>query len=310
MTRTMATPATAARTRPARPPRDPQAPSPRGTSRGRGTAPPPGRAARADGPPVRPRRPPRPARSPRPRPRPASWPRRSPRSPTCRPSTPPPWTAGRSPARALGPSRRRAASSPGTPGTGRSPTARPSGSPPAPASRRAPPPCCAASTAVPSPTTADGCDRHADDGGPHRRRTSGRAARSAAAATSCCRSAPLVTPAVLGLAAAAGYDDRSPPSPAPASKSWSSATSCWTAGCPHDGRIRDALGPMLPPWLRALGAEVIAVRRLGDDADALHRPSPAPRADLVVTTGGTAAGPVDHVHPMLRRIGADCWWTA
>jgi molybdopterin molybdotransferase len=62
---------------------------------------------------------------------------------------------------------------------------------------------------------------------------------------------------------------------------------------------------MLPPWLRALGAEVVAVRRLGDDAQALRRALRNSDADLVVTTGGTAAGPVDHVHPILRRSGAE-----
>jgi molybdopterin molybdotransferase len=62
---------------------------------------------------------------------------------------------------------------------------------------------------------------------------------------------------------------------------------------------------MLPPWLRALGAEVVAVRRLGDDAKALHKAITGSDADLIVTTGGTAAGPVDHVHPTLRRIGAE-----
>ncbi|MFI2791278.1 molybdopterin-binding protein, partial [Kitasatospora sp. NPDC018614] len=78
-----------------------------------------------------------------------------------------------------------------------------------------------------------------------------------------------------------------------------------TEGLPQDGRIRDALGPMLPPWLRALGAEVSTVRRIGDDANALHRVVSRSEADLIVTTGGTAAGPVDHVHPTLRRIGAE-----
>jgi molybdopterin molybdotransferase len=78
-----------------------------------------------------------------------------------------------------------------------------------------------------------------------------------------------------------------------------------TTGLPHDGLIRDALGPLLPPWLRALGAEVVAVRRLGDDAKALLKAVRTSRADVIVTTGGTAAGPVDHVHTTLERIGAE-----
>ncbi|MFI7499338.1 molybdopterin molybdotransferase MoeA [Streptomyces sp. NPDC049687] len=114
----------------------------------------------------------------------------------------------------------------------------------------------------------------------------------------------VVTPAVLGLAAAAGYDTLAAV-PRPRAEVFVLGDELLTEGRPHDGLIRDALGPMLPPWLRALGAEVTAVRRLGDDAEALHRAITTSAADLIVTTGGTAAGPVDHVHPVLRRIGAE-----
>ncbi|GGS59471.1 molybdopterin molybdotransferase MoeA [Streptomyces violaceus] len=114
----------------------------------------------------------------------------------------------------------------------------------------------------------------------------------------------LVTPAVLGLAAAAGYDTVTAV-PRARAEVLVLGDELLTEGLPHDGLIRDALGPMLPPWLRALGAEVTAVRRVRDDADALHRAMTTSDADVVITTGGTAAGPVDHVHPTLRRIGAE-----
>ncbi|MET7647763.1 molybdopterin-binding protein [Streptomyces sp. NPDC005426] len=114
----------------------------------------------------------------------------------------------------------------------------------------------------------------------------------------------LVTPAVLGLAAAAGYDEL-PTRPRPRVDVLVLGDELLTAGLPHDGLIRDALGPMIGPWLRALGAEVSAPRRLGDDAEALRQALTGSEADLIVTTGGTAAGPVDHVHPVLARIGAE-----
>ncbi|MEV0480473.1 molybdopterin molybdotransferase MoeA [Streptomyces sp. NPDC050508] len=114
----------------------------------------------------------------------------------------------------------------------------------------------------------------------------------------------LVTPAVLGLAAAAGYDTLTAV-PRPRVEVLILGDELLTEGLPRDGLIRDALGPMLPSWLRALGAEVTAVRRLGDDAKALHKAITGSTADLIVTTGGTASGPADHVHPTLRRIGAD-----
>ncbi|MGW2909687.1 molybdopterin molybdotransferase MoeA [Streptomyces asoensis] len=118
------------------------------------------------------------------------------------------------------------------------------------------------------------------------------------------RAGAVVTPAVLGLAAAAGYDTLATV-PRPRVEVLVLGDELLAEGRPHDGLIRDALGPMLPPWLRALGAEVTAVRRLGDDAKALHKAVTTSGADLIVTTGGTASGPVDHVHPTLRRIDAE-----
>jgi molybdopterin molybdotransferase len=114
----------------------------------------------------------------------------------------------------------------------------------------------------------------------------------------------LVTPAVLGLAAAAGFDALTAV-PRPRVDVFVLGDELLTEGLPHDGRIRDALGPMLPPWLRALGAEVAGMRRIGDAARALRKAITKSEADLIVTTGGTAAGPVDHVHPTLRSIGAE-----
>ncbi|MDG9701074.1 molybdopterin molybdotransferase MoeA [Streptomyces sp. DH37] len=113
-----------------------------------------------------------------------------------------------------------------------------------------------------------------------------------------------VTPAVLGLAAAAGWDEL-PVVRRPRAEVLVLGDELLASGLPEGGRVRDALGPMVGPWLAALGAEVTATRRLGDDAGALHAALAGTTADLVVTTGGTAAGPVDHVHPALRRLGAE-----
>ncbi|MFD8010436.1 molybdopterin molybdotransferase MoeA [Streptomyces sp. NPDC058955] len=113
----------------------------------------------------------------------------------------------------------------------------------------------------------------------------------------------VVGPAVLGLAAAAGYDEPAV-LPRPRVEVLVLGDELLTSGLPHDGLIRDALGPMLGPWLTALGAEVLGTRRIGDDAEALYDAVTGSAADLVVTTGGTAAGPVDHVHGVLDKAGA------
>lgn len=114
----------------------------------------------------------------------------------------------------------------------------------------------------------------------------------------------VVTPAVLGLAAAAGYDALLV-ARRPTVDVLVLGDELLVRGLPRDGLIRDALGPMLAPWLRALGAEVIDTRRVADNERALYQAVTESEADLVLTTGGTAAGPVDHVHPVLARAGAD-----
>ncbi|GAA4911389.1 hypothetical protein GCM10023237_34340 [Streptomyces coeruleoprunus] len=116
--------------------------------------------------------------------------------------------------------------------------------------------------------------------------------------------ATLVTPAVLGMAAAAGYDELVTVV-RPRVEVLVLGDELLTSGVPHDGLIRDALGPMLGPWLRTLGVDVLATRRIGDDAAALHEAVTGSEADVVITTGGTAAGPVDHVHPVLHAAGAE-----
>ncbi|WP_079110922.1 molybdopterin molybdotransferase MoeA [Streptomyces roseifaciens] len=114
----------------------------------------------------------------------------------------------------------------------------------------------------------------------------------------------VVTPPLLGLAAAAGYDTLTV-TRRPRVDVLVLGDELLQEGLPEGGLIRDALGPMLGPWLRALGAEPGEALRIGDDADALYEALAASTADVVVTTGGTASGPVDHVHPTLHRLGAE-----
>ncbi|MDJ0340283.1 molybdopterin molybdotransferase MoeA [Streptomyces sp. PH10-H1] len=113
----------------------------------------------------------------------------------------------------------------------------------------------------------------------------------------------VVTPAVLGLAAAAGYDELGVIT-RPRVEVLVLGDELLDHGLPHAGFVRDALGPMLAPWLRALGADVTATRHVVDEADALYRAISETTADLLITTGGTAGGPVDHVHPVLHELDA------
>jgi molybdopterin molybdotransferase len=111
-----------------------------------------------------------------------------------------------------------------------------------------------------------------------------------------------VTPAVLGLAAAAGYDDL-PVHERPRVALMVIGDELAEAGLPDGARIRDALGPMFTAWLEALGVEV-TVNRVADESRDLLAAIASSPADLVITTGGTARGPVDHVHRVLAELGA------
>ncbi|WDZ87953.1 molybdopterin molybdotransferase MoeA [Micromonospora cathayae] len=118
-----------------------------------------------------------------------------------------------------------------------------------------------------------------------------------------------VDPALIGLAASCGYDSlpvRRPPRAA----LLVFGDELLTSGPPGAGRVRDALGPAVPAWLRRYGCQVRAADVTGPVADTLPAHVAALRqavagADLVCTTGGTMHGPVDHLHPALQALGAD-----
>ncbi|MEV7375560.1 molybdopterin molybdotransferase MoeA [Streptomyces sp. NPDC090301] len=113
-----------------------------------------------------------------------------------------------------------------------------------------------------------------------------------------------VTPAVLGLAAAAGYD-RLAVHRRPAVELLVLGDELLESGLPRDGRVRDALGPLLPHWLSGQGgADVTGHRLVSDGFRPLYEALRDATADVVVTTGSTAAGPVDFLHEALARLGA------
>ena len=78
------------------------------------------------------------------------------------------------------------------------------------------------------------------------------------------------------------------------------------AGIPVNGLVRDSLGPQLPGWLERLGAEIVSLTYVTDELESVVRAltDAGPTCDLIVTTGGTADGPRDHVHAALQKIGA------
>lgn len=119
-----------------------------------------------------------------------------------------------------------------------------------------------------------------------------------------------VDPGLIGLAASCGYDTLRVRS-APRAALRVFGDELLTAGPPGAGRVRDALGPAVPAWLRRYGCVIGPSDVVAPVEDTLPAHVAALRqaldagADLICTTGGTMRGPVDHLHPALRELGAE-----
>lgn len=110
-----------------------------------------------------------------------------------------------------------------------------------------------------------------------------------------------LTPPAVGLAAASGHDallvTRQPRVLVAVLGDELS-----DAGVPTDSEVRDALAPQLPAWVTAMGGVTSAVHRVPDELSATVEVL-ASDADLIITTGGTAAGPADHVRAAVAELG-------
>jgi molybdopterin molybdotransferase len=113
----------------------------------------------------------------------------------------------------------------------------------------------------------------------------------------------ILNPGLIGLLAAAGHDSLEVVR-APKATIILLGDEIVLDGLPHDGLVRDALGPQLPGWLQRLGVEVIATQYISDELnlvlDAFAKA--AKNSDIIFTTGGTADGPRDHVHAAIAEL--------
>lgn len=113
-----------------------------------------------------------------------------------------------------------------------------------------------------------------------------------------------LTPSLLGLLASTGYDQikvfRKPRVAV-----LLLGDELQLSGIPIHGMVRDSLGPQLPGWLERLGAEVVSLIYVTDELESVVRAiaEVGPTCDLIVSTGGTADGPRDHVHAAVRELG-------
>lgn len=113
----------------------------------------------------------------------------------------------------------------------------------------------------------------------------------------------VVTPPVVGLAALVGNDTVSVYR-RPSVEALILGDEIITTGVPPMGKVRDALGVQVLQWSERFRAEQRGVRYVQDTLDATVAALRTTTADLIFTTGGTARGPVDHMHAALAAVDA------
>ena len=76
------------------------------------------------------------------------------------------------------------------------------------------------------------------------------------------------------------------------------------SGIPGPGQVRDAYSPEFPALLAGMGVRLTGLRRLPDDLEQTTLAIRSSTAQLVISTGGSARGPADHLRAALAAAGA------
>jgi molybdopterin molybdotransferase len=113
-----------------------------------------------------------------------------------------------------------------------------------------------------------------------------------------------ITPAIVGVLAAAGHDTVTV-FKKPTVDVLIFGDELLTDGPSRDGKVRDSLGPQLPHWIKYVGAELLDVKHVPDTLEAHLAAIQSSKANIIITTGGTAAGPVDHLHNAIVDAGGE-----
>jgi len=114
----------------------------------------------------------------------------------------------------------------------------------------------------------------------------------------------LVSPTVLGLAAALGHDTLCVRR-TPRVLAIITGNELLDAGLPSPGRVRDAIGPMLPGLVAWAGAHFDGATRLADSAALLIAALRAADGDMILVSGSSSRGPADHLRCALAALGAE-----
>lgn len=108
-----------------------------------------------------------------------------------------------------------------------------------------------------------------------------------------------VSPAAVGLAAATGHETLLVQAQLRIA-AVITGDELLRSGLPGDGRVRDAIGPLLASRL-----ELASLQHLPDDPDRLRRAVEGADADVVITTGASSVGRADFLPQVLGELHAE-----
>lgn len=110
-----------------------------------------------------------------------------------------------------------------------------------------------------------------------------------------------ITPVVAGLIASAGHDTVEVYR-RPIIDVLVTGSELISAGPSQPGSIRDSLSIQIPAWAEYLGCDIHRVQVLPDELGPIIEFLYSSKADIVITTGGTAHGPRDMIRPALLDL--------
>ncbi len=118
------------------------------------------------------------------------------------------------------------------------------------------------------------------------------------------KSSTKLTPPLLGLIAACGYSEIMVYQK-PKIDVFILGDELISQGASGLGKVRDSIGPQIGSWISYLGGDLTEIKFVPDNLADLVTALNNSTANLIITTGGTASGPVDHLHKAIQECDGE-----